>query len=175
MTADSVAQDLCLHCGLCCDGTLFKDVELQAGDNAPALAALGLPLKHLKTKVRFPQPCAALCTDLRCRIYAGRPARCHEFECALFKAVADGRIKTAPALKLISATRQRAEKVRHLLRALGDHHEHVALSIRFRRMARRMQSTRVDEETADTYGLLTLAVHDLNLVLSAKFYPGDGR
>lgn len=174
MTADSVAQDLCLHCGLCCDGTLFKDVELQAGDNAPSLAALGLPLKHLKAKVRFPQPCAALCADLRCRIYAGRPARCHEFECALFKAVANGRIKTAPALKLIRTTRQRAEKVRNLLRALGDQQEDAALSVRFRRMTRRMESTRVDEETADTYGLLTLAVHDLNLLLGAKFYPGDG-
>jgi hypothetical protein len=38
-------------------------------------------------------------------------------------------------------------------------------------MKRRFETTAFDETMADTFGELTLAVHDLNLVLRAKFYP----
>ena len=53
-------EQLCRACGLCCDGTLFKDVELQPGDDAGRLQAAGLKLETLRTKPRFAQPCAAL-------------------------------------------------------------------------------------------------------------------
>ena len=68
--SEASAQSLCLACGLCCNGVLFKDVELREGDDAAKLKSLGLPLEQLKRKRRFPQPCAALCADNRCRIYA---------------------------------------------------------------------------------------------------------
>ena len=32
-------EQLCPNCGLCCDSTLFADVELRAGDDARRLAA----------------------------------------------------------------------------------------------------------------------------------------
>jgi hypothetical protein len=49
----------------------------------------------------------------------------------------------------------------------------MALSIRFRRTARRLEEVGLDAQAADTYGRLTLAMHDLNLLLSEAFYPGD--
>ena len=76
----SIVQQLCLNCGLCCDGALFKDVELRPGDNAAKLRALGLPLESRRDKTRFPQPRAALGRDCRCRIYGDHPARCRECE-----------------------------------------------------------------------------------------------
>ena len=171
-----VAEQLCLSCGLCCNGVLFKDVELQPGDDAKQLAALGLPLTHPKSpslnpKSKFPQPCAALCSDNRCRIYAERPARCRDFECALFKSVAAGQTELPAALRAVRTTIQRAAKVRDLLAALGDTDESLALSLRFKRARRRMESAAVDDATADTYADLTMAVHELNLLLAQKFYP----
>ena len=167
--SDSVAQQLCLACGLCCNGVLFKDVELQPSDDAGRLASLGLPLRNRQSK--FPQPCAALCADNRCRIYADRPARCRQFECALFKSVAAGETPVAAALRTIRLARQRAERVRTLLRALGDTSEQVALSLRFKRLRRRIESTPPDDATAETYADLTLAVQDLNVLLAQSFYP----
>jgi len=104
----AITNELCNACGLCCNGVLFKDVQLQPGDDAAHLRSLGLPIReprrvpprtgrsphsHEVRKTRFPQPCAALCDGNRCRIYAERPARCREFECALFKSVAAGETK----------------------------------------------------------------------------------
>lgn len=182
----SLPERLCLACGLCCNGVLFKDVELQSGDDAERLGWLGLPI-HEKRRVpqktgrppparakmiKFPQPCAALCDGNRCRIYAERPARCREFECALFKSVAAGKTELTAALKTIRAARQRADQVRRFLRALGDIDEHLALSLRFKRTRRRLEAGGFDDTSADTFGELTLAVHALNVLLSSKFYPG---
>src|SRR5262245_8551784 len=166
---DSTAQQLCLACGLCCNGVLFKDVELQPGDDAAQLKSLGLPVRvrHSSFVIRhskFPQPCAALCENNHCRIYKERPARCGEFECALCKSVAAGETTMVAALRTIRLAGQRAERVRALLRALGDTDEHVALSLRFKRLRRRLESAPLDNATAETYADLTLAVQDLNLL-----------
>jgi len=76
-------------------------------------------------------------------------------------------------LEVIKTARRRVDKVKKLLRELGDAEEHLALSVRFRRMQRRMETSELDEESADRYGELTLAVHDLNVLLSGAFYPGS--
>lgn len=172
----AVAQ-LCPNCALCCDGVLFKDVELQPGDGAKRLASLGLPVSKIRTrpspsrKQKFPQPCAAL-DVCDCRIYADRPARCRQFECALLKSVSGGEIEPAAALQVIRHARQRAEKLRALLRETGDADETRPLSLRFKRAKRRFEASPPDDTQAETFSRLTLAVHDLNLLLQEKFYPG---
>ena len=177
--AHDLGEQLCLHCGLCCDGTLFRDVELQPGDDVEKLRALGLPVaipRFALRAPRFPQPCSALCADLKCRVYADRPSRCREFECALFKSVAAGKTELPAALKTIRQTRQQAEKVRRLLRELGDAGEHVSLARRFKRLKRKFDTGELpdglDAETAyDRFAELSLAVHELDMRLRAKFHP----
>lgn len=163
---------LCLECGLCCNGVIFADVRLQPGDDPARLQSLGLPIStsHLAPRTsHFPQPCSAL-KGCRCRIYSDRPKYCREFDCLLLKSVNTGRVGTADALHTIRTARERAEKVRRLLRQLGDTDEHVPLATRVRRTARRLDEVGLDQETADTYGQLTLAFHDLSLLLSDAFY-----
>ena len=170
-TAQAVAQ-LCPQCAMCCNGVLFKDVELQPGDSATILRTIGLPVSKSGVQ-KFPQPCAAL-EGCSCRIYAARPVRCREFECALLKSVAAGKTEVPAALRGIREAQKRTEKVRQLLRASGDVDESLALSLRFKRTQRRLESTSFPDAAADTFGELTLAVHDLNLLLREKFYPAPG-
>ena len=170
MPPSAVAQRLCLACGLCCNGVLFKDVELPSADDAGRMEKLGLDVQRLQTKTRLPQPCAALCADNRCRIYHERPARCREFECGMFQRVAAGTMTREAALRVISQTRARAERVQRLLRALGDADEHLPLAMRFRRTRRRVESAKRNDATAATFAELTLAVHDLNLRLARSFH-----
>jgi Fe-S-cluster containining protein len=165
---------------------LFKDVKLQPGDDALKLQTLGLPLRsgrgaehHTSSQpaalrnLKFTQPCAALCADNRCHIYADRPARCRQFECALLKAALANKVEIEAALRTIRTARERAEQVRRLLRELGDTNEHLALSLRCRKVKSRMESGALAQETAETFAALTLAVHDLNVILSESFYPGS--
>jgi hypothetical protein len=108
----------------------------------------------------------------RCRIYADRPEYCRQFECLLLQSVKAGRTEAAAALRIIRTARDRADNVRRLLHAVGDTDMQLPLSTRFRRTAKRLQGRELDDATADTYGQLTLAVHDLNLLLADAFYPG---
>jgi hypothetical protein len=91
----------------------------------------------------------------------------------LLKSVTAGRTETAAALRIIRTARERADRVRRLLGVLGDTDEQLPLSGRFRRTGKRLQQADLDEATADTYAQLTLAVHDLNLLLGDAFYPGS--
>ena len=164
-----------MACGLCCNGVIFANVALRPSDDAARLRMLGLPVWNSQSALRPPhvsQPCAVL-DGCRCRVYADRPEYCRQFECVLFKSVRAGRTKPAAALRMIRTARERADKVRRLLHALGDTDEQLPLSARFRHTGKRLKGHELDEETADNYAQLTLAVHDLNLLLSEAFYPGS--
>jgi hypothetical protein len=173
-TKNSVIETLCPACGLCCNGVIFANVGLQPGDEVTRLSMAGLPITTPRSALRpshLAQPCAAF-DGCHCRVYADRPRYCREFECVLLKSVQAGRTESATALRIIRTARERADKVRRLLCALGDTDEQLPLSARFRRTGKRMKEHDLDEETADLYGQLTLAVHDLNLLIGDAFYPG---
>ena len=171
-TADS--NPLCLECGLCCNGVIFANGQLQPGDDVARLRELGLKLlpkrKAESGKRKFHQPCAAF-DGCRCGIYGERPQYCRAFECALLKKFQARNIEADAALRIIRRARRRADKVVQLLRELGDTDEHKPLTARFRQMQRRMETCELDEVSADRFGELTLAVLDLQVLLSGEFLP----
>ena len=127
---ESIDQ-LCPNCGLCCDSTLFADVELRASDSPARLSRLGLTLlKKTKFTTAFAQPCACFDGKL-CGIYNDRPKRCQLFECGLLKRVESKEMTPGAALKKIFEAKRHAEKVRQLLRSLGQCDERMALTHRY--------------------------------------------
>jgi hypothetical protein len=78
---------LCTACGLCCDGSLFEAVRVDAVEIAP-LEQLGLAIER-GDEPRFNQPCTKL-IDRCCSIYAARPRICRNFACALLKRLHKG-------------------------------------------------------------------------------------
>lgn len=167
---ESIAQ-LCPNCGLCCDSTLFADVELQKRDDAKRLAKLGLTLeKKSRGQLAFAQPCACFDGKL-CQIYHDRPQRCRKFDCGLLKRVDDGKLTAGAALKKISDTKKRAENIRDLLRSLGQRDEQMALTHRYAEA----MSAPVDfsnETQAEAHGELMMAVNDLMNRLQRDFLQG---
>ncbi len=170
----SAIQQLCLQCGLCCNGVLFRDVELLSQDDTAPLIAAGLNISRGKSKRILAQPCAALCADLKCRVYADRPVRCREFDCAQLRGVASGDIDTPQALRTIARARRLAGRIHKLLDRTGDADVHLPVAKRFQRTTRRMAAGFPDEEAAGAYADLTLAVHELNLLLHASFHVDAG-
>jgi Fe-S-cluster containining protein len=124
-------DQLCPNCGLCCNGALFADVELRAGDDPKKLAKLGLPVgqKGLR-KLAFPQACACFDGKL-CRIYPDRPKRCRLFVCGLLKRVEAGDLESDAALHEIAATRRELAKIETLLQAMGQTDKSIALTHRY--------------------------------------------
>ena len=161
-------DQLCPNCGLCCDSTLFADVELRKGDDPERLTQLGLEvLQKTKTKLAFSQPCA--CFDGKfCKIYADRPKRCRLFECGLLKRVESGDMTAGAALKKISEAKAQAEKVRELLRQSGQCDERMALTHRYAE-AMSAPVDLSDEKNADRHGELMMAMSHLMQLLEQEF------
>lgn len=171
--APDAASHLCLACGLCCDGTLFRDVELADDAEAAVFDRAALPVRRTAKQTRVTQPCPALGADCRCGVYAERPARCRQFDCALLLAVRDGGTAPDAALRIIRETRRVADRVRALLLALDERHEGRPLSRRFATVRRTFEAGRgtPGDEALETYAELTLAVQRLQFRLREKFYP----
>jgi Fe-S-cluster containining protein len=161
-------EQLCPNCGLCCDSTLFADVELRTGDDPQRLIKLGLEVQQkTKTKLGFAQPCA--CFDGKfCKIYAERPKRCRLFECGLLKRVEAGDMTADAALKKISEAKARVENVRALLRQSGQRAEEMALTHRYGGAMSAPMDLSVEDE-AEKRGKLMLAVNDLMQMLEREF------
>lgn len=100
-SAGDAAEGLCLSCGLCCDGSLFWAVELEAGEAVPGGA---------DAKGRLPQPCS-FHDGGACAIYAARPGQCRAFTCRVLQTVLEGGRDRAWA-------QARIEAMRHLLAGL---------------------------------------------------------
>jgi Fe-S-cluster containining protein len=81
---DAELEALCRSCGLCCDGSLFGGVILEADE------LRGARKNHLYVLPRgnaFEQPCSALSTrsdGCECSIYSDRPRACRAFTCRLY-------------------------------------------------------------------------------------------
>ena len=159
---------LCPSCGLCCNGVLFGDVELQEEDDAQRLAELGLAVKRKRKVFGFVQPCSCFDGKL-CRIYADRPARCRSFDCGLLKDVQNGKQTTAEALKVIERTRRQVKRVRDLLESLGQTDDALPLSRRCAKVISEPIDLAASEEKIELRAELMLAIHKLTDELQRNF------
>ena len=124
----SLTDILCTRCGLCCDGSLFADVELVSTDEASALEVMGLEIEDADGNdgALLSQPCRAL-KGKRCGIYPHRPGCCRTFECRLLQEVKRGTIGVERAKEKIAEALRRIERVRELVAQLGQRHERLPL------------------------------------------------
>lgn len=117
----SLTDSLCTRCGLCCDGSLFADVELAPSDDSAALEVLGLEVEDDDDRARgelLIQPCAGL-RNRRCSLYPHRPQCCRTFECRLLGGVRQGTMPMSRAEGRITEALGRIQGVRELVGQLG--------------------------------------------------------
>ena len=124
----SLTDALCTRCGLCCDGSLFADVELASGDEASALEVMGLEIEDADEGDGWllVQPCGAF-RGKRCRIYPHRPDCCRRFKCRLLQEAERGMVEVERAKEKIAEALRRIERVRQLAVQLGTSDEPLPL------------------------------------------------
>jgi hypothetical protein len=85
--SDADLSALCRSCGLCCDGSLFGRVDLEAREVEGARTHR---LRVVAGGRCFEQPCGALAAipgssgERACAVYEERPRSCRRFECRLY-------------------------------------------------------------------------------------------
>ena len=153
-----LTDTLCTRCGLCCDGSLFADVELASRAEASTLEVMGLEIEDADEDESglLLQPCGAL-KGKRCSIYGHRPDCCRSGECRLLQEVKRGAVSVDQAQAKISDALRRIERVQQLSVELGAGDERLPLKERcVEALARaeegpanpRMNRTRVELQAA---------------------------
>ena len=103
-------SDLCVACGMCCDGTMFGNVVCSE-EEADYMSSLGLQIKKKDNQINhlFIQPCSMYLNG-SCSIYADpkKPKTCSSYKCALLKRVIRNEITPEQALVKV----ERVKKVK---------------------------------------------------------------
>ena len=110
-------QNLCLSCGLCCDGTLFGQIPVDAAEPVEAFRAAGLritPDRGGEGRYELPQPCLRF-ENGRCRTYGCRPAACSSYRCRLLQGVEAGEMALQEAKGIVQSAREKRRRLRPLL------------------------------------------------------------
>jgi uncharacterized protein len=122
---------LCTKCGLCCDGSLFADVELASRTEASSLEVMGLEIEEDEAGGGLlVQPCRAL-RGKRCSIYAHRPECCRTFECRVLQDARCGAVTVTRAAEHIAEALKQAGRVRKLAAELGQRDARLPLKERY--------------------------------------------
>jgi len=164
----TAASRLCAACGLCCNGVLFHTVQLQPGDSAKELAALGLKLKRKQGHHYILQPCPAF-KESGCSIYTSRPTRCRLFECRQLQRVEAGEITETMALEKIREVRRRVAELDELLERAGGTNRKRPLSKRFEKSLAEPIEALTEPAALVLRKRLTLAKQELDLILNQEF------
>ena len=125
-----LTDTLCTNCGLCCDGTLFADVELVGKAEVARLEIMGMEVENEgRNAGLLSQPCTAL-RGTRCGIYAHRPNCCRVFQCHLLQNAKRGTVTVERALEQIADAREQILQVRAMLDRLGNRDEGLPIKER---------------------------------------------
>jgi uncharacterized protein len=128
--APLLTSTLCTSCGLCCDGTLFADVELAGQAELARLEIMGTEIPNGDRNIGLlSRPCAAL-RGTRCGIYDHRPTCCRVFQCHLLQNAQRGAVTVERALEQIADAREQIGHVRVLLGRLGNRDEGLPIKKR---------------------------------------------
>lgn len=106
--------NICLACGICCDGTLIGHVQLE-----PQELASVKNFKEIEEedgKGFFLQPCKNYCDG--CNIYSNRPKQCAKFECGLLKSVEQKSLDFDMAVEIVNIVKQKKNDIEQKIDSL---------------------------------------------------------
>jgi Fe-S-cluster containining protein len=124
---------------LCCDGTLFRHVAINAGEREK-LVKLGIGVGEKQKHAVMWLPCGKL-EGKCCSIYEARPGGCRRFVCALGKRLEAREVTLADAEAHVREIQARVEALRQVLPPPSG-----APILRYARSCIDSTTTRVTEE-----------------------------
>jgi uncharacterized protein len=129
--------NICLSCGLCCNGTLFGFVQLGQAE-LPVVKEL-MHIEEERGNAFFLQPCDNYCDG--CSIYSDRPNECVNFSCGLLDSFEKKEVSFDSALGSINMVKQtklaiekKLEKLQLTLKSESFYFQMVELKIVLQKM-----------------------------------------
>lgn len=160
-------SELCLYCGLCCQGVVHRWAVL--GDDEVALAsALGLSVHTKKDgSLVFHLPCH-LYLDGKCSVYDNRPRVCGRYQCKLLKQYLADEISAEESLQLVQQVKALLSQVQQ-----GSEDDDVVAWLHSSDSFKEGDSSSL--EFCRTHAEYFMGITTLSVLIKRHFNPRDKR
>jgi Fe-S-cluster containining protein len=157
--------NICLACGICCDGTLIGFVELNR-EEIPRLKEI-MEIEAEDDKGFFLQPCKKYCDG--CTIYSKRPKQCGAFECGLLKSFEQNELDYETAIDIISLVKQKKSAIEKRLELLDIELKSESFHFKMAELKNLLQKKTNNKSLTQSHLELIYEVERLDSLLSEKF------
>ncbi|WP_162054955.1 YkgJ family cysteine cluster protein [Pontibacter pamirensis] len=160
---DSV--NICLSCGLCCDGTVIGFVQL-GREEVPVLREF-IDMENANGEGFFLQPCNNYCDG--CTIYSKRPKQCASFKCGLLKSLEQKEIDFDSAIETINVVKQKKTAIEKKLALLQLKLHSQSFYFKMLELKKLFQKNKSESSLSQNHLDLVSDLQQLDNLLSKKF------
>lgn len=161
----SDSLNICLSCGLCCDGTLIGHVQLSS-EEIPRLKGL-MDIEDENNNGFFLQPCNKYCDG--CSIYSQRPKQCADFNCGLLKSVEQKELDFDSATEVIKVVKQKKITIEKKLVKLNIELKSQSFYFKMVELKKLLQQTNSESSLTQNHIELISELEQLDILMSDKF------
>lgn len=161
----SDSLNICLACGLCCDGTLIGFVQI-SNDELPDIRKI-MDVEEDNDNSFFLQPCQNYCEG--CTIYAKRPKQCHNFNCGLLKSVERNELNVNTAIEMVNIVKQQKHSIEKKLALLDIELQSKSFYFKMVQLKTLLQKNEAESSLTATHLELISDLNQLDQVLIDNF------
>lgn len=163
MSVESQQGTLCLSCGLCCNGSIFSVISLDAEVSGQITFDNLISNDHKALKL----PCTNYVGN-KCSIYntSDKPHVCTQFKCQLVTELESGKSSLNACLSHVQEAKSKVEEIKTILKSNGTYDERISLELNVNALHQRSLQLKSDVQIT-----LPLLKH-ISLKLYFKRYFG---
>lgn len=158
--------NLCLSCGLCCDGTLIGFVQLDSEESS-VLQEL-MDIEDEGDQGFFLQPCDNYGSS-GCTIYSKRPKQCTDFKCGLLKSLEQKELDFDSAIEVINVVKQKKIAIEKKLATLQFELQSQSFYFKMLELKKLLRNKKAESSLTQGHQELISDLKQLDELLSQKF------
>ncbi|MCX2740590.1 YkgJ family cysteine cluster protein [Pontibacter anaerobius] len=159
------STNICLACGLCCDGTLIGFVQL-SHEELPRIKEL-MDIEEASNDGVFIQPCNKYCDG--CTIYSQRPKQCASYDCELLKSLKRKELDYTSALESVEVAKQRKKAIEEKLALLQIKLQSQSFYFKMAELKKLYQKNEHELSSTQDFKDLIADIKQLDDLLSKEF------
>ena len=162
----SESTNICLACGLCCDGTLIGFVQLDKEELSPVKQLMDI--EQTGENGMFFLPCNELgCNG--CSIYSQRPKACRNFECGVLKSVEKNELSFDKATGVIDLVKQKKAAIEKHVATLKIELQSKSFHFKMLELKKLLRKDKSELSLSKNHQELKLELEELEKLLTKSF------
>jgi Fe-S-cluster containining protein len=158
--------NICLACGLCCDGTLIGFVQLESEELSSVRKLM--EIEETDENGMFFLPCNELgCNG--CNVYSQRPKACRNFECGILKSVEKKELSFDKATEVIDVVKQKKIAIEKQVATLQIELQSKSFHFKTLELKKLLRKDKSELSLSQNHQELKLELEELEELLSKSF------